>query len=395
MTTPDLVIVGGGPAGVSMALTAEAAGAKVAVLTRPRKTHPVGESLPPQIQGVLAELGIWEHFVASGHLPSYGIRSFWGDTETYDRSFIFDPHGSGWSIDRQVFDDSLIAASKQRGVQIIHDARLVACERDLRQRRWTLGVASPLGLVEFHPQCLVDATGRASTLSRRLGASRSIQDRLVGLYATLQCRSAEDEGTFAMIEAVDNGWWYSTSQVGGRLSIGFMTDADVCAQTRLWTLSGWTAHLKAAPNTFSRTSNSFRTNDICVVPSQSSHLQPTCGPGWLAVGDAAMTFDPLAGQGVLVALRSGIAAGRFFLDGGAWNTDSLADYAAGIRQHFERFLEARRTYYSAAARSHRFWTRRANLEASHHTRVPGAIGRLRTGTSSIDVEHVPERRLAQ
>ena len=60
---------------------------------------------------------------------------------------------------------------------------------------------------------------------------------------------------------------------------------------------------------------------VPLVPGQLEHLRHG-GHGWLAVGDAAAAFDPLAGYGVTFALGSGYYAARALLDD--WRGDPVA-----------------------------------------------------------------------
>jgi flavin-dependent dehydrogenase len=47
-----------------------------------------------------------------------------------------------------------------------------------------------------------------------------------------------------------------------------------------------------------------------IQPANVSVLEPVCGDGWLACGDAAATFDPLSGYGLGFAIGTGYAAAR-------------------------------------------------------------------------------------
>ena len=57
-----------------------------------------------------------------------------------------------------------------------------------------------------------------------------------------------------------------------------------------------------------------------LVTAESALLSPIAGEGWLAVGDAAASFDPLSSHGIGAALWSGELAAvvlRRFLNGDA------------------------------------------------------------------------------
>ncbi|MGA7732259.1 MAG: hypothetical protein WCD37_13440, partial [Chloroflexia bacterium] len=221
-------------------MTAVAGGAEVIVVERSSyEAVRIGETFPPVIQTALASLGLWEQFSSASHLPSFGIRSIWGSELAFERSFLFDPYGVGWQVDRQLFDASLAAVAEERGVHFVRGGRLLDCACDLSQQAWQLQVAAPGELLDIYARGLVDATGRASMLARRWGAKRIIHDQLVGIYAFFQCRWEQAEQACALIEAVENGWWYSAGLPQQRLTVAFMTDTDICAQARLWEVPQW------------------------------------------------------------------------------------------------------------------------------------------------------------
>ncbi len=98
-----------------------------------------------------------------------------------------------------------------------------------------------------------------------------------------------------------------------------------------------------------------------IVPAFTSRLEMTSGSGWLAVGDAAMSFDPLSAQGVTWALESARAAARALhahLDG---NSSAAADYTRRANLDFHLYLKERRAVYSQERRwpNSPFWHRRA------------------------------------
>lgn len=71
-----------------------------------------------------------------------------------------------------------------------------------------------------------------------------------------------------------------------------------------------------------------------IVPADSSLLEEVSGPGWLALGDAAASTDPRAGQGLWAALLAGLSAARLV---GA-SSQVLRDYREEVRERFHRVL---------------------------------------------------------
>src|SRR5215203_2013029 len=115
----DVVILGGGPAGAAAALSlrSHAPSLSVALVEQTSYDLPrVGETLPPTVQAVLEQLGVWETFVGEGHVAAYGTCSAWGSDELLDNEFIYHPAGRGWHLDRARFDRMLARAAADGGV---------------------------------------------------------------------------------------------------------------------------------------------------------------------------------------------------------------------------------------------------------------------------------------
>src|SRR5215203_5279731 len=115
----DVVILGGGPAVAANALSLRrhAPSLSVALVEQSRYEAPrVGETLPPTVQGVLEQLGVWETFVEEGHVAAYGTCAAWGSNELFDNEFIYHPAGRGWHLDRKRFDRMLACEAADRGV---------------------------------------------------------------------------------------------------------------------------------------------------------------------------------------------------------------------------------------------------------------------------------------
>ena len=74
--------------------------------------------------------------------------------------------------------------------------------------------------------------------------------------------------------------------------------------------SFWRRWLARAPHTRARLGPAAPGIGLRIVSAASARLRELAGPGWLAVGDAALSFDPLAAQGVTWALESVADGGR-------------------------------------------------------------------------------------
>jgi flavin-dependent dehydrogenase len=89
-------------------------------------------------------------------------------------------------------------------------------------------------------------------------------------------------------------------------------------------------------------------------------LERPAGKGWLAVGDAALSFDPLSSQGLLNGLFTGLAAAEAanrYLRGAAHALTEYLQVIRGIRDAYQRHLAL---WYAAETRwpEAPFWQRR-------------------------------------
>ena len=357
----DVVVAGGGPAGIATALSLAGRGLAVAVVERTvYDRERLGETFPPAVRVSLARLGLGEELAATGALPSAALRTVWGGPEVREQSTLFDPHGCGWHVDRRAFDAGLARAARERGVTVVCGARIAAYERR-GPSAWDLALETPAGRRGLQARFLVDATGRSAALVRRLRGTRVRCDALVG-WAGFLTGAGETGGAVggpALVEAVEEGWWYSAPLPGGRRVAMFFTDADL-APRGLPAGEAWQRALQSAIHTRRSLAGLHLAGPPQRAAAHSSATFPAGGEGWLAVGDAAAAWDPLSGSGVPRALDAGAEAGAALaahLDGDA---GALARHLTATSAGFIRYLAQRQAFYGREDRwpDAPFWSRR-------------------------------------
>jgi flavin-dependent dehydrogenase len=361
----EVIVLGGGPAGTAAALALSHLGRSVTLLERSRYDSPrVGEALPPEVRPPLTELGLWDRFIACGPIPSPGTAAAWGRPDLQDNDHITNASGPGWHVDRARFDAMLAIAAEAAGAEVIRGARLSRSQRT-RAGTWHIEAITDDGTaIERRAPALVDATGRRAVAARNFGNRRLTHDRLVGLWRLIDPPTSRDPcDRRTLIEAVECGWWYSAFLPDGRHAAAFMTDSDLLPSGPATRNRAWHTYLAQAPHTKARLGSAPACSCPRIVPAFTSRLQVTARPDWpsLAVGDAAMSFDPLSAQGVTWAMESALAAARA-LDAHLSGDRSLTDdYVRRADIDFNLCLEERRAVYSQERRwpNSPFWRRRA------------------------------------
>jgi flavin-dependent dehydrogenase/DNA-binding beta-propeller fold protein YncE len=358
----DVAVLGSGPAGSSVALALARRGCRVVMWERatgPRLT--CGETLVAAARLELETLGIWERFVAAGHLPSLGNRSAWGSSRVRETTSLFNPYGCSWHLDRAAFDELLCSSAVAAGAELVRGIRLAGVRRS-DAGQWRLTAHDGDRTVEVDAAFLVDATGRNSSLARMLGIQRKSLDHLIGMVGYSQRPSEVPSDAVTLVESVEEGWWYSACLPHDRMVAIYLTDADLSSVRVARSAEDWLELLRQTRQTRARTEGlgSGLSAEPMLVSANSSRLETIGGEGWLALGDAAMAYDPLSSNGIGSALRSARSAAEVIaaaLDG---QTSAVAAHCEAEEQHYGQYLQQRHLIYSMERRwpDSAFWQRR-------------------------------------
>lgn len=367
----DVLVLGAGPAGAIAALNLAPTHRVVLIDRRTAPPVRIGESLPPAARALLSAMGLWEAFLAEGHAPCYGNCAAWGSPAVTETDFLRDPEGSGWHLDRARFEVWLRREAAARGAALVCPAALRAVTRLVDH--WRVTLDGPRGSFALHARALIDASGRAASIARRVGARRVIDDRLVGGWVHVRDGGGRGAGLTHVIAEPD-GWWYTAPLPGGRRVLAFHTDADLPtardarAPEALLARAARTdtiAELIPAASAASPASpdGDLRPPAAGFTAAHGSTLLPPAGEGWAATGDAALSFDPLSSQGLLNCLFTGLAVAEAMSRSLAGEHDALPGYVdtlAGIR---EAYAAEMKRWYAEEQRwpAHPFWRRRHAL----------------------------------
>jgi flavin-dependent dehydrogenase len=294
---------------------------------------------------------LWSRFKNAGHSQSYRTLSAWGGPRLGSNEFLLFPSQVGWRLDRARFDAMMLEAAAQsaflakvRLTGLAHADgvwRVACCDGDIRTSRF-----------------VIDATGRSAVLARALRQRRNRFDRLVGCFAYAADDSAV--GGEPVIEAFRDGWWYSAAIPGKRRVVACMSDADVIRRLGLADRENFTRALQET--THARAACLPAIGEVRVRPAGSQYVERPSSLPMIGVGDAASSFDPISGQGILKAFRSGIFGSYVAAD---WlrGTDpqELARYSHFTLREFTSYQNILRDYYALEQRwpDEPFWRRRA------------------------------------
>lgn len=363
VTDWDAIIVGAGPAGSALACRLSPQ-RRVLLLDRapPRATATprIGESLPGAAQVLLQRCGAFERFIAAGHTERGATVSQWDGAIPVWFDHLRDPNGAGWHLDRTRFDADLRDAAFAAGAERIDEAGT-----------WRASHAGAIWKIELDANgdthrapILVDATGRNAAVARQLGIPRRVDDELICLHAYLPAE-ASDEDRCTRVCADANGWWYSVRVPSGQRVLAFHLDPED-AELRA---------LRSPPDLLAKARRHAMLAEVLPPTAEGLvHARPAgsavldgavlarCAPGFFAIGDAGLSFDPIASQGIFHALASAESAAAAIEhlgdDADAARTAFLAEMA-NVHAHYRQRL---RDTYAAPVRyrDRPFWARRTS-----------------------------------
>jgi flavin-dependent dehydrogenase len=363
----DICVIGGGPSGSAAALTLlRYTKHQVLLLEASRyETQRVGETVSAGIVPLLAYLDADAILSDQTTLPAFGTAAAWGSDRLIERDFIFTGRGQGLHLDRRSFDHALAGC-----LPSLHTASQVR-EVIRQDDAWALTVEGPDGAWQASARIIIDATGRQARIARRLGAQRAVTDRLVGLVCYLEL--PERERT-TLVETEPQGWWYTAPLPNGQAVAALMTDADLLRGLGMDTVDGFMNRLSSTSHVAARLAGARPLTEPRAFPAESHVLTPPCGAGWIAAGDAACAFDPLASLGIGYAITSGIQAARIADEWLRGDNSLAAAYPDDIACHAAVNSAQSHDIYAAERRwpASLFWQRRHTLPKDRET--------VRTGT---------------
>ncbi len=351
----DAAVIGGGPAGSTVATALARAGRSVIVFEKEKfpRFH-VGESLLPFTLPIFDRLGLSEKIRAAGFQEKYGA-FFWNEASGGTRPVVFeeswdDRHPMAYQVKRADFDRLLLRHSEESGAVVREET---AVREVLFENGRAVGVVAGggNGVEEVRAKVVVDASGQTAFLSRKLGTRRfDSKLKRAAVFAHYEGvprppgRRAGD-----ILLPVEEGVWYwiipfsdGTTSVGAVFepAVARVNDAESLEQ-RFERLLGNSARMRELLAGGRRASRVFGISDYSAA---SAGLR---GNGYVLVGDAATFLDPVFSTGVFLAMAMGVRAAEA-IDGaltkhGRVDTRDLKAYereANRLVAQFRRFVYA-------------------------------------------------------
>lgn len=373
----DVVVIGGGPAGTTIATRLVQMGWQVSLLEKER--HPrfhIGESLLPMNLPILEQLGVLEQVKVIG-LTKYGaeFNSTVDDrpSQTYYFSEALDKaHPHAFQVRRSEFDELLFRNCIARGVRAREGTRVTDVDFHPGGRSVVRAVTEAGEPLSLECAYVVDASGRDTFLSRRLGSRRKSKEHnsaaIFGHYGSAPRRPGRDAGNIS-IYWFEHGWFWMIPLRDGTMSVGAVCWPEYLGTRDVSTEEFFARTIALCQPVAERMQDAQLLGPVRATGNFSYRSTRMFGPGYLLVGDAYTFIDPVFSSGVFLAMHAAME-GSIVLD--ACMRDP-ATAAARLKAHEERVLRGVRViswfiYRFTSPALHRMFMKPAN-----HFRVKEAV----------------------
>jgi len=326
---PDVLVIGGGPAGTTFSTFMQRRGLNVTLLEKDR--HPkfhIGESLLPMNLPILERLGVLEDVRAIG-VPKLGADFTLGNSglshETYHfRNALGASPDHAFEVRRSDFDQLLMENCKKAGVQVLEGMRVCKVE-SLGEGKFRVDATDEEGCTHaWQPGFLVDASGRDTFLARANGwksrNTKHVSAAVFGHFRGVERRPGEDQGNISLYW-FPHGWIWMIPLEADIMSIGAVCYPEYL-RSRRQTLDDF---LLATLNSLAEARERMQ-QAVAIMPAQATGnysyvSRKIFGPGYILLGDAFAFIDPIFSSGVYIAMDSaerGTRVAESWLRGRPW-----------------------------------------------------------------------------
>ena len=343
----EVLVVGGGPAGSTIAALLAERGLDVVVLEKDH--HPrfhIGESLLPLNVPLFERLGVADDIQRIG-MQKWGV-DFVSPAHSRTVTFEFaDAWDKGlpysFQVRRSEFDDILLRNAAAKGARVIEGCRVT--ELDLARHDGVAVSAKDQQGQEQHwrARFLVDASGRDTLVASKLGLKdrnrRHASAAIYGHYTGAIRQPGRAEGNISIFW-FDHGWIWFIPLSDGTTSVGAVCPPEYL-KTRKTDVTGFFQETIAqAPKLVERLAHATLTGPATATGNYSYRARSMTARNYLMVGDAYAFVDPVFSTGVYLAMSAAFRAVETVTTAVRNPRDAaaaLARYDADVQRGIDRF----------------------------------------------------------
>jgi geranylgeranyl reductase family protein len=342
----DVIVIGGGPAGSTVASILSREGCKVVLFEKEKfPRHHIGESLMTDTYWTFQRMGFLEKLKSSAFTQKYSVQfANQAGKESHPFYFFEAVHNESavtWQVTRAVFDKMLIEHAAEQGADV-HQG--VAVKQVLFDGDKATGVEVVMhdGVRHtFYAKVIVDATGQSAMLSNKFRwRVRDPKLKKAVLYSYFKGAHREKDlngGATLVLRTPkgSEGWFWYIPLENDITSVGVVANPDYLLKGRGQDLAKiFNEEIQKTEACRRRVAQGERVDKIYSILDYSYRSKKNAGDGFIIIGDAYGFLDPIYSSGVLLALKMAELAADAIHD--AFRHD---DFSAGRLGQFQSKLD--------------------------------------------------------
>jgi flavin-dependent dehydrogenase len=306
----EVLVIGGGPAGSTVAALLAERGRDVVLVEK--ETHPrfhIGESLLPLNMPLFDRLGVAGEIERIG-MPKYGAEFVVHPHDqpvhidfanAWDRSFPFT-----YQVRRSEFDQVLFRNAARKGAKTIEGCRVTGV--DFHPDGAAVTARQEDGLEQrWQTRFVADASGRDTFLANRLGIKQRNRQHntaaLFGHFSGARRLPGKIEGNISLFW-FEHGWLWFIPLSDGATSIGAVCSPQYMKSRKTDPQQFLLETIARCPALAERLRDARLVSPVTATGNYSYMAEHASGRNYLLLGDAFAFVDPVFSTGVLLAMQS-------------------------------------------------------------------------------------------
>jgi flavin-dependent dehydrogenase len=354
----QVAIVGGGPAGSSLAGFLRQRGIDCVIFEREKfpRFH-VGESLLPENIRMLEKLGCLEKAQSMGFIRKAGA------TFVYDRpdekgepvkpaiiwfkDARFNSPPAAINVKRAEFDDMLLRHAVSLGAGLHEETSVSDVIRGDDGMVNGLRATTKDGeAIECRAKFVADCTGQGAWLAKKMGVwsedpTGHAKAAFFAHYENVRRDPPPADGNIVLIFAPGR-WYWHIPFTGPVTSVGVVVNRELLTERWKGDVTAFFDDMMTdSPEALDRIKDAKRISPVNSIQNYAYECKRYSGDGWVLVGDAAAFVDPVFSTGTSIAMRGAGFAAECIADGlqrGDRSGKVFASYEKRIRKA-QRFFK--------------------------------------------------------
>lgn len=311
----DVLVIGGGPAGTTIAPLLVEKGYRVVLLEKAR--HPrfhVGESLLPANMPLFERMGIAEEVKAIGMekwgaefiSPQHGMAQTFHFADAWDKSQPY-----AYQVKRAEFDDVLIRNAAKKGVEVHECCKAKAIDFLPNNTGAVIRAQHDDGREQtWKARFVVDASGRDTFLANRFQIKhrnpKHNSSAIYGHFSGAIRHEGQAEGNISIFW-FEHGWFWFIPMMNDVTSIGMVTWPYFMKTRGQRSIEQFLRDgIAMCEPLAERLKMATLVNEVEATGNFSYVSERNHGANYLLLGDAYAFIDPVFSSGVLLAMNSGV-----------------------------------------------------------------------------------------